>query len=402
MRHLTIPQLCAHLDAELSGPSKELVSRHLAACGECRESLGRLEAQDALLLRVIACDSDEGLFEVLLDEIAEHVAGEKPQLKGKSRRAPWSPPKPRRVPRPTAMTPLASGAATAAVTPRAVEAPPRETEPLLASPPETKSLLAPPRETEPLPPLPMPEPPPVLREADIERLEDPPAPAPATPGPAANGSLAALAAPPASGESWFYIAGGAASLVVVIVLAFLPDLPGSLGLRWHPRAPDRRLPAAQVALAPAPAVEPPGPTSSSKTPPADTAPAIQSAEPPVSPTASPPSSVPPRAKAVATAAPPLPRPTTTWRSSAIGLLCGEVLSGDGNAVAGAQVMMTDVGVVVITDRQGHFCLTAPVGDRTLTVLAVGFTPLHQPVSVRKATAELSLTLETAAPFPTPP
>jgi len=65
------------------------------------------------------------------------------------------------------------------------------------------------------------------------------------------------------------------------------------------------------------------------------------------------------------------------------------------------VMMADVGVVVLTDRAGRFCLTAPAGERTLSVVALGFSPARRLVSLGKRTAELSITLKSAAPFPTP-
>jgi hypothetical protein len=82
-------------------------------------------------------------------------------------------------------------------------------------------------------------------------------------------------------------------------------------------------------------------------------------------------------------------------------LCGLVSDTDGHPVAGAQVMMADVGVVVLTDRAGRFCLTAPAGARTLSVVALGFTPSRRLVSLEKHTPELSVMLEAAAPFPTP-
>jgi len=84
----------------------------------------------------------------------------------------------------------------------------------------------------------------------------------------------------------------------------------------------------------------------------------------------------------------------------LGVLCGVVRDTDGRAVARAQVMMADVAVIVLTDRSGHFCLTAPVGDRTLSVAAVGFTASRRLVSVNKRTPELSVTLKPVAPYPT--
>ncbi len=82
-------------------------------------------------------------------------------------------------------------------------------------------------------------------------------------------------------------------------------------------------------------------------------------------------------------APPAPPP-----AAELGVLCGLVKDSDGHPVARAQVMMADVGVVVLTDRAGHFCLTAPAGERTLSVVALGFTPSRRLVTLAKRTAEL--------------
>jgi hypothetical protein len=82
------------------------------------------------------------------------------------------------------------------------------------------------------------------------------------------------------------------------------------------------------------------------------------------------------------------------------ILCGQVSDSDGHPIVRAQVMMADVGVVVLTDRSGRFCLTAPAGERTLSVVALGFTSSRRVVTMGKHTAELSITLKAAAPFPT--
>jgi len=101
--------------------------------------------------------------------------------------------------------------------------------------------------------------------------------------------------------------------------------------------------------------------------------------------------------ASAPAAPPTAAPTAP---AELGILCGTVLDSDGRAVARAQVMMADVGVVVLTDRAGRFCLTAPAGERTLSVVALGFSPARRLVSLGKRTPEISITLKSAAPLPT--
>ncbi|MGH7741938.1 MAG: carboxypeptidase-like regulatory domain-containing protein, partial [Candidatus Eiseniibacteriota bacterium] len=76
----------------------------------------------------------------------------------------------------------------------------------------------------------------------------------------------------------------------------------------------------------------------------------------------------------------------------LGLLCGTVRDEEHHAIAGARVMMADVGVVVVTDRTGRFCLTAPRGARPLSVIALGFGTHRETVTVGRRTSELSVTL----------
>ena len=85
----------------------------------------------------------------------------------------------------------------------------------------------------------------------------------------------------------------------------------------------------------------------------------------------------------------------------LGLLCGTVLDEQKRPVAGARVMMPDVGVVVVTDRVGRFCLTSPRGKRSLSVVALGYGIQRQYVIVGRRTSELNITLRSGAePSPT--
>jgi len=77
-----------------------------------------------------------------------------------------------------------------------------------------------------------------------------------------------------------------------------------------------------------------------------------------------------------------------------------VIDPDRHPIVRAQVMMADVRVVALTDRSGRFCLTAPAGQRTLSVMALGFTSSRRVVTMGKRTAELTITLRAVAPFPT--
>ena len=65
MIHVTLPQLCAYLDGELAESSAELVRRHLSECLECIERFAKLEAQDEILIRILADDPQEEFFQCL-------------------------------------------------------------------------------------------------------------------------------------------------------------------------------------------------------------------------------------------------------------------------------------------------------------------------------------------------
>jgi len=100
---------------------------------------------------------------------------------------------------------------------------------------------------------------------------------------------------------------------------------------------------------------------------------------------------------------PTPPPASTTAPAAGGepaILCGQVIDPDRHPIVRAQVMMADVRVVALTDRSGRFCLTAPAGQRTLSVMALGFTSSRRVVTMGKRTAELTITLRAVAPFPT--
>jgi hypothetical protein len=256
-------------------------------------------------------------------------------------------------------------------------------------------------------------------------------------------SVSSVAPTRARFSPWYVLLGAAYMILTLLIcgMAFRPDLVPWLrgvGVRRDAR-PARSAPAAQVAVAtPSTPVEgaavpgrvnPPADTTALVKPPAGVPEGLgarsvvprATVEGPVpssertgpasrGPTSARPSSSRDSSqhggsatRAASTAAPrkPLESPTSTEIPVSLGLLCGEVRDREGRPVAGAQVMMADLGVVLITDRSGRFCLAAPVGDRTLSVLALGFTPLHQPVSVRKQNAELVLTLDSATPYPLP-
>src|SRR5437762_12023564 len=72
MMHVTVQQLSAALDGALTGPSLELVVRHLAACHECRDRQARLVKHDDALRRLLAPEPRD-LFLVDLTRRAEEL-----------------------------------------------------------------------------------------------------------------------------------------------------------------------------------------------------------------------------------------------------------------------------------------------------------------------------------------
>lgn len=77
------------------------------------------------------------------------------------------------------------------------------------------------------------------------------------------------------------------------------------------------------------------------------------------------------------------------------LLCGEVLDDTGAPVAGARVLLADLDLGARTDKRGRFCLAAPPGDRTLSVVALGFAAARQVVSLGTQTLEVRIALHPA-------
>src|SRR6185503_7957816 len=62
-RHVTAQQLSAFLDGALSGVSRELVTRHLAACADCRERHALWHIYDEVLQRVLSWEPNEHTME---------------------------------------------------------------------------------------------------------------------------------------------------------------------------------------------------------------------------------------------------------------------------------------------------------------------------------------------------
>ena len=63
MRHVTVQQLSAFIDGALAGVSRELVTRHLAACADCRERHALWHIYDEVLQRVLSWEPNERTME---------------------------------------------------------------------------------------------------------------------------------------------------------------------------------------------------------------------------------------------------------------------------------------------------------------------------------------------------
>lgn len=124
------------------------------------------------------------------------------------------------------------------------------------------------------------------------------------------------------------------------------------------------------------------------------------AAPPVAPPSAKPATSPSPAPPAATANPSAARRAATpvrdedeeadWP-----MLCGIVLDETGGPVSGARVLLADLDLGARTDRRGRFCLSGPAGDRTMSVMALGFATHRQLVTLTRATADLSVVLKNA-------
>ena len=65
MSHLTVQQLSSSLDGAVTGPSLELIVRHLAGCAECRDRHSRLARHDDVLRRLLAPEASAEFLETL-------------------------------------------------------------------------------------------------------------------------------------------------------------------------------------------------------------------------------------------------------------------------------------------------------------------------------------------------
>jgi len=76
MKHLSENELSAWIDDALEPHARRDAEHHLAACAECREALAELEAQDHALARLLERDPGEAYFERFAERVAARIREE--------------------------------------------------------------------------------------------------------------------------------------------------------------------------------------------------------------------------------------------------------------------------------------------------------------------------------------
>jgi len=450
VRHLTSEELSAHWDRALTGRRAEEAERHLAACEECREALAALASQDATLRPALTHDPGEAYFEAFAGRVARRIAAPQRTKAGWGFGRLFD--SPRTLAWVSAAAVLVVGAGVVLMTQREVVPPdlrdrelagrahpaepasPKEAE----APAETESRL---RNAAPAPAVgglkqDFAAPP---RDDDAVRARQEGAGAGATAS--EEGRLPSRADQPLDGRPESEKDKGAPSTSVggkregaeivprsrqagaaneLKTFAAAPAAPA-------PAAPGRAIEVRRNAAGEEVPVRPPVATPSrpSVTTPdelakvrkkleaeplrdafeRETKGAVSSdgrkpataalGETPLAPEGAAKSQALPAAPLASSApsgsVPSLQRPAESGRAAVAGEArkCGVVLDAAGRPVAGAQVALADLGRVTATDGAGHFCLDAPAGEHTLSVMAVGFAPRRQtlrfggePVSAR--------------------
>jgi DNA-directed RNA polymerase specialized sigma24 family protein len=396
--HLTPEHLSANLEGALEGFKLEQVRMHLDVCERCRLLGVRMASTNDVMKALLTHDPGAAFLEALEESLVDRLDGKDTE--------PIPPRLEREIAAEVERLDAHRWAAVRHALPRPIVAPvagaPVE---VTAVPPATQS--AQPRTSPP-----------------AHRIAPPPAPKRAPrPAPVAARAPARATSKPARRDVASLILGAAvAAMIVVIAGLYLRHVRDT---RTH--SDDARGPAAvvsapaqepihvtrrpspehsvNVSIAPqpaasaapeAPAPKAPGASAHAPAPAAKAADASAHASiPPDTAAIAPPSPAagPAKAKRPAVqhtpaqaAAPATPR----------GILCGQVRDDAGAPVVGAQVLLADLHVGALTDRHGRFCISVPVGSRTVSVIALGFATQRRVVEVGRTTPELPVTLRTAA------
>jgi DNA-directed RNA polymerase specialized sigma24 family protein len=407
--HLTSEELSAHLDGALEGGPFDLVRMHLRRCEHCRLQCVRMASVNDVLRVLMTHDPDERFFEAVEGFLEEQVnakdaaeaipqelealiAAEIARLEAQR----WTTVS-QAIPSPFG-GPLAAVSEPPApvATPAAEEAPaPRGADATAAA--ATASALEPATPWE------------SRRKRRVGRGAPKPATAPeravpspqSLPAPVIAKPRPRPASPPRRDVVSRFI--GAAIVALVLLLA-----------GWYLNPRRSRPPAGSVSTAtrtagtgatfPAEPVNDPGAaavtgdsTGHATIGAVEEAPAAKSPAAPETAAARTDDRV-PREKVAAT--PPASTPARAAKPPAAlperGILCGQVRDESGTPVVRAQVLLADLRVGALTDSRGRFCISVPVGQRTVSVIALGFKTQRRVVTVARKTPEIAVTLQSIA------
>ena len=381
MKHLSDETLSAHLDRALTGRAAEEAERHLAACEACREALAELASQDQGLRPALAHDPGEEYFERFATRVEERIGTKAPEP---ARRPVLGIDLGRLLESPRALAwaggaaALIAGAGIVLITTRDVR-PPELRERDVAgrleqvAPGVGKEDAG--AKQSPVTREAAPTAPPAVVVVPDARDEQAGASAPA-PGPAV-GSQSAQLATPARPQARDAMDARAREVRV-------NEAGESIPVRKDQARTFAAPPPATTATR---AQEEEGATARKKT----RAEPLQSAPAPEPAAGNFKFMEPPAGKAAAGRSfDALQKVEGEVR------LCGEVRDAAGRPVAGAQVVVTDLGRAATTDARGGFCVQAPAGEHPLSVMAVGYSEARRTVQVGADPRPLRVTLDAVA------
>jgi len=380
--HLAPDQLSAHLDGAPEGESFDLVRHHLESCEICRAQGLRMASANDVLSALLTHDPDDAFFTALQGFLEEQfhagdpaasippmierlLATESARLDAHRWTAvrqaiPRAPVISASAVRPLGIAAQPEPAAPAGVTDAAAASPAGG-----AIPTATPGLAPPPARV----PAPIPE----MAPSPASRRTEP---------------------SPGRGGSSRFIAAALVGLVLLVAGLYFTRM-GSRARAGHSRVASG--PAGTVSAPVLPvadsrkssqAVDLPKSKANGSTATSDTGAANVTGAPETPAAALTPT---PR-RASAPPPPSVPPPAGPER----GILCGQVRDERGVPIVRAQVLLADLRVGVLTDPHGRFCISVPIGSRTVSVIALGFTTQRRTVTVKLKTKELAVTLRSAA------